>query len=310
MKQLRLLFLMLLLISAGYSVQAKKVMLQHNLKPGMEFSLLVTLNQEIAQDVMGQSQIINNLIETRYLIRVLEKTNDGNYLMEQQTDGMKMVMENDFININFNSDDEGDPPAELALMVKTLHVPVKFILNTRGEIIEITDAEVFMAKMQEVLNTNAGPMQQMVTGMAAQSGSLEGLKSQFSSLFIVYPADKIKVGDSWNQETESIKMVKFKNIIENTLVEANKESASIKQTVNIEQLAMLDGMEMEGMKMNYEMSGRKSAGYEIDMSTGLILKVDAVTDISGIVSIESPQLATPMSIPMTLKMTETIILIK
>ena len=67
-----------------------------------------------------------------------------------------------------------------------------------------------------------------------------------------------------------------------------------------------DPIEMEGMEINYEVSGRKEAAYTIDLTTGLVSTVQGVTDISGVLSIDSPQLPSPMNMPMTLKLTEEI----
>ncbi len=306
MKLLRLLLMLVMIIATSASVQAKKVLLKYKLEPGMEITLLHSLNQEVVQEVMGQSQVIEFINTTRYLFKILEKTNEGYYLIELQADGMKMKMENDFMNIDYDSDRDEEPPADLKSMAAGLHIPVKFLLNTKGEIVEVTEAEQYLSVMAKALEGVEGPMKQMMAGVATQSTSIEGLKNLFGRLFFNYPEGKVKIGDSWIHESESMQMVKFKNIIENTLVEANKKEATIKQTVRIEQLEMGDGMEMQGMSMKFELSGTKDAGYQLDVETGLIIKLDAVTNISGIISIESPQLPSPMSIPMTIKMTESL----
>ena len=121
-----------------------------------------------------------------------------------------------------------------------------------------------------------------------------------------YPGGKVKVGNTWDDISETRQMVSFTNKIQNTLVEAGKETATIKQDVNVEMMELEDPIEMEGMEINYELSGRKEAAYTIDLTTGLVSTVQGVTDISGVLSIDSPQLPSPMNMPMTLKLTEEI----
>jgi len=150
----------------------------------------------------------------------------------------------------------------------------------------------------------------MISAMTAQTASEEGIKKQISGLFFKYPEGKIKVGKTWSEESsDNVQMISFKNKIDNLLVSADKKNATIKQSVNIEQMEM-EGMEMEGMTMNYELSGRKEGGLNVDISNGMITSIDAVTDISGVISIESPQLPTPMSIPMSIKTTESLKMMK
>ena len=229
--------------------------------------------------------------------------------MEEQVVGVKMVMENDFANINYDSESGDDPPPGMEIMTNTLNIPFTFVLSPNGEVVEMIDTEKYLGVIKELLSGLEGPEMQMLSGLVSQSGSVEGLKAQAGVLFFKYPKEKIKVGGTWEDESETTQMVKFTNSIVNTLVEADKEKATIKQVVDIKMQDM-DGMEVQGMTMTYELSGKKQGGSEVDVLTGLILKVDAVTDISGVISIESPQLASPMSMPMSIKTTETIIQIK
>jgi len=304
MKKLRILFVLGLIIVSSSAVQAKKYRLTYNLKVGTEFTMLHTMEQDIIQEVMGQSQVMKNIYTTRYVFKVLEEDADGNYLIEEQIDGVKMKMENDFQNMDYDSDRDGESPGDLKALTSGMNIPLKFLLSKTGKVIEITDAEEFLAKMKEALGDDSNPMAQMASGMASQITTTEGLRNQLDGFFFNYPDQKIKKGEVWTAESQSTQMVKFKNVIENTLAEADKEKVTIKQEVSIEQMELSEGMEMQGMTISYELSGRKDAGHQLDLASGLAIRVDGVTEISGIVSIESPQLPTPMSIPMTLKLTE------
>ena len=306
MRKLRVLIVLLTVLFASNAVQAKKVLLKYKLEKGAEFTLVHTMVNEITQEVMGQSQVLENTYTTRYIFKVINIDSDGNFLVEEQTDGISIKMENDFINMDYDSDDGEEPPQELKSLSEGIHIPVQFLLSPQGKVIEVTDAEEYLAIMQKALGGEGNPMASVATGMASQLTSIEGIQNQLDGLFINYPSGKIKVGKSWEEETQSTQMVKFKNNVEYTLVEADKKNATIKQAVQITQMESSEGMEIQGMTMTYELSGRKESGNQINLATGMISRVDAVTEISGIVSIESPQLPTPMSIPMTIKLTETI----
>jgi hypothetical protein len=307
MKRLRLIIIVLLsAIIANNSAEAKKVRLEYKLEPGKDYTYLVSMKQEIAQEVMGQSQITTTRFETKYILNVTERTDDGNFLIEEKVVSMKMGIESPFVNLDYDSESGEEPPADLAAFTRTINIPVKFLLTPQGVIKEVTDAKEYLQIMEDALANVDGPMQQMVSAMASQTASEEGLKKQISGIFFKFPDGKIKVGSPWTEETsDNLQMIRFKNNIENLLVSADKEKAVIKQSVDIQQMDM-DGMEMEGMTMNYEMSGRKEGGIEVDISYGMVRTADSVTDITGVISIESPQLPTPMSIPMSIKMTESL----
>jgi hypothetical protein len=66
-------------------------------------------------------------------------------------------------------------------------------------------------------------------------------------------------------------------------------------------------MEMQGMNLTYELAGAKEGTMNLDPATGLIKNVDATTSISGNISIDSPQLPSPMSIPMTIRSVEKVV---
>ncbi len=308
-KKLRIILILIIVVMTSMTVQAKKVELKYNLEKGQEFFVSHTLNQELAQEFMGQSLVMDNLMITKYKFKVLEVKADGNFLIEQKVIAKKIVMENDVLNLNYDTESGEDAPAVIEYYTKILNIPFSFLISPQGEIIEMVGTDKYIETIQESLGTIAGPEQQLIAGLAAQSTSDEGLKGQVGAIFFKYPQGKTKLRSSWSDESESTLMVKFKNSIENTLVEVGKEKASIKQTVKIDQLEM-EGEEVQGMTMNYELSGKKQGGYEVDVKTGLLLKADAVTEISGVISVESPQLASPMSMPMTIKMTETLVQIK
>jgi len=309
MKNLKILLFVLMALPTSLSVHAKKVQLIYKLGTGTEFSIILTQNQEITQEVMEQRQVITNEMVTKYMFKVLEKTREGNYIIEEKTGAIKLKMETDGMAIDIDTENDEELPEEMKIITAGLNVPVKLILSPQGKIIDIIDAEEYISKT-EALFGDDNPMTQMMAGIGAQFVGIEGVKNAVTGLFFNYPEGKITVGESWNDETESTQMIQFRNLIENTVVEADRETAVIKQVQDIEQKDIGGGMEMQGMKIKYELSGRKEGEYRVNRKTGLIENSGGVTNIAGIISIESPQLPTPMSIPMNLKITEKVEIVK
>jgi hypothetical protein len=58
------------------------------------------------------------------------------------------------------------------------------------------------------------------------------------------------------------------------------------------------------MTINYELMGASDGTIMLESATGLIRTSESVSTISGTISVDSPQLPSPMSIPMTIKSTE------
>ena len=121
---------------------------------------------------------------------------------------------------------------------------------------------------------------------------------------------KIKIGKSWETITHSKQLISFKNLNVQTVTEVTDQSITLVTQVKIEQGEEGASMEVQGMEMQYELSGGKDGSYDLDPVNGLTVKAESKSSISGMISVDSPQLPAPMTIPMTVTSIEKITLMK
>lgn len=306
MKTIKAALVVFFAITFSLALQAKKVELRYTLEKGFEISFELTSTQEIAQEVMGQSQSTqtSQVMVTKF--KVMEITPDGNYLMTRVIIKVKIVVSSPYGDMEFDTDNMGDDNPLAGSYSWLTETPLEFVMSPSGEILEVKDADKIAEEFADK-TSGGGPESQMIAALAAQFTSEDGLKQSLNMLLLKYPTAKVKVGKPWETVSEMKQMISFVNTSTTMVNEINGDFASLTQNVKIEQEEGDNMMEMQGMEMEYELSGDKQGVYEIDLKTGLIVKGEGITTITGIISIDSPQFPAPMSIPMTIKSTETIL---
>lgn len=304
MKTIKTTLIVFFAMSLSMALQAKKVELRYHLEKGAEINFEFITTQEISQEVMGQPQGTNSVLTQKISFKVLDILSDGNYLMQRNTTGMKIKMASPIGDMEYDSDTEMEESAfsGFSWLLKT---PVEFIMTPKGMIVEVKDAEKLAETFAEKMG-NGGMESQMAAGLVSQFSNAEAIKQNVGTMLLNFPDKKMKKGQNWEFSSTMDQMVNFKSTAITTLSEVNAETAVLVQEVKIEVGENGGKMEMEGMEMEYDLTGGKQGSYDLDLKTGCISKGEGITTISGVISIDSPQLPAPMSIPMSIKTTETI----
>jgi hypothetical protein len=309
MKTKRIVYVLLLAIVTSLSVEAKKVQLKYVLEEGMEFTFEVVTSQDIAQEIMGQAQNSGTEISQVVAYKVLMVNPDGNYRISMKINRLKMKTVSPMGDIEFNSDDMSEDDDAFKMIGWLWDEEIIFIMTPNGEVVEVENVESFVEKSQDLV-AEAGSGSQVYASLGSQFGTEEAIKQNLGSQFFAFPKSKVKVGKAWESVKETKQMISMKNTIQQTITEVTADAITLTQQVKIDMGEGDETMEVQGMEMQYELSGGKDAVYELDRATGLTITGEGHTTISGIISIESPQLPTPMSIPMTIKSTDKIVRLK
>ena len=300
MKKINLVFFALALVMLTGQAEAKKVLLQYNLKPGTHFTITHENNQDVAQEMMGQSQ--NTVMNSKmtYDFTVQEVAGSG-ILFSCQLIYARMEMKSMMGDMIFDSNDPDEQADAFRSLIPMLNSPFSFSLSASGEVTGVSFSDELKTKIGETIGMvdeipMAGSLTAGFTSEEAMVGTLGGL-------FISFPQEKVTVGKAWEVESEINQMIAFKTFTENTLVKAGKEENELQQVSRFEQ-GDAPPMEMEGMTLQYDLSGGKEGHFILSANTGLIKSGEFNSAISGVISIDSPQLPAPMTIPMTIKGTE------
>lgn len=299
---MRILFVFALLSSVALQAEAKKVRLQYQLKPGDQLKFEISSVQEIAQEVMGQSNGMTNSNNMVYELKVVDATAAGIYRIEGKLVELVVNSSNPMAEVKYNSSTDKEVPEAAKINAMTLNETYTFSLSPNGEITDIQPPEGLVEKVQKELDNLQGAMGQI--SMAQNPASPEAFGKTMEKLFIKLPVTELKAKSTWEGEEKIEQMVVLNTKTSCTLVKVGAETNDIEVKTQITQADPSASMEIQGMALTYQLSGTGAGTYNLDSKVGTLVTATMVTTISGAINIEGAQLPEPMSIPMAIKSTE------
>ncbi|MFA5814409.1 MAG: DUF6263 family protein [Bacteroidales bacterium] len=307
MKTTRILFVIVLVLSMGMQAEAKKVKLQYQLKAGDQFKYEMNVSQDIAQEVMGQSQSTTVATSLTYGFKVAEVTPAGDFVLNVALVAYAMSSTTPMGDMKYNSATDSVVPDFAKSMAVTLNEVYTLTLSPLGKITDVKAPDGIVEKVNKIIENLGGAQMQMASGSAGAAATAEGFQKTMEGLILTFPAGGAQTKEPWEVESKTNQMIAFKFLAKYELMKSSKESNEIKVSVQISQDPDSPPMEMQGMNITYELLGAKDGTLLLDPATGLINSAETITAISGTISIDSPQLPSPMSIPMTIRSTEKIV---
>lgn len=252
---------------------------EYKLSVGTKFTISVSMDQTIEQDLMGQKQTILQNITNVDSYEVMSKE-DGNYRLKITGVRQKVKMDNPMMNIDMDSDLDGEENLALKATVgKSYFV----IMDKYGSLLKV---EGFDDYKQEI---KAG-----LVGTSLEEGSSDILaalqestvEATFQNFFNIYSADGKK---KWSTEYDLVvNTFPLKVTTDFERVSADKLAAS-------GSMSLSGDVEVQGMAMTAELEGIQTTNYELDKKTGLSKTINSEQDLSGTLEVQG------MSIPMSIK---------
>ena len=307
MKTIRILFVMALILSMGMQAEAKKVKLQYQLKAGDQFKYEMTASQETAQEVMGQSQSTTVNSSNTYEFTVASVTPAGDYEMKVALVAFAMSSSTPMGDMKYNSVTDTVVPDFASSVAVTLNEVYSFTLSPLGKISGVKAPEGLVEKVNAIIEKLGGGQMGIASAAAGSAATAEGFQKTMEGVILAFPAGGAQAREPWEGESKTSQMISFKVQSKYELMKSSKEANEIKMTAQITQDPDSPPMEMQGMNLTFELLGAKEGIYQLDPVIGWINSAELTTSISGTISIDSPQLPSPMSIPMTVRSTEKIV---
>jgi hypothetical protein len=304
MKTSRNLFLMAVLFFVGIQAEAKKVKLQYKFQPGQEFKLESSANMDVAQEFMGNVQTTTTLNASTYLVKVVGLEPSGDYRMEISICAFAMTSLGANGDLKYDSATDSVVPDYAKAMVAAMNQVFKVTMSPLGKINECIAPEGLAAKISKMADELGGGQMKSVAEAAGAEFTSDGFRIKLGNMFLVFPDGGVEQNEPWMIETKFHQMAAFNATIKYELTDATKEVNSFKVSGTIVQDPDSPPMEMQGMTITYELLGGNEGTLQLDASTGLLIASEKVTSISGTVAVDSPQLASPMSIPVTVRSVE------
>jgi hypothetical protein len=304
MKKLQILVLFALIGSFAFQAEAKKVKLAYRFNQGDQLKYEISVAQDIAQEMMGQTNSMTNSTMSLYELKVTGVDASGNYRFEGKMVELSINSSNPMTEVKYNSATDKEVPEAAKINAMTLNQTYSFTLSGRGEITDVQAPEGLVDRIQKELDNLQGAMG--VVSAAQNPGSSEAFAKTMGQLFIKLPAEDVKTKSTWEDEEKYEQMVVFNTKTTSTLIKAGEETNDLEIKTQITQADASAGMEVQGMNITYQLSGTGAGTMNLDAKSGAQVTSTMVTTISGAINVEGAQLPEPMSIPMAIKSTEKI----
>lgn len=272
-----------------FTIQSTEYDLGLNLKVGDIYKQVITIEQAISQEIMGQTIDINNDIEisTSYEVERMEK---GNFVMKTAFTYMGMDMRTPMANVSITS--EGDDDAS-AIFKSMMNKPFYAHMNRRGDIVDVEGLSDLVASV-------AGSGALSEEELSASFGE-EAMKRNMQMAAALYPEKKVKVGEKWQKTvTVDSDMVMVMDI-EYTL----KSTSSDYFVVGAEGSIVVPNdkpSNVNGIPTIYNLAGTLSGEIKIDTKTRWVIDGELTQEIKGEVEMKaSANMPQDITFPMNLK---------
>ena len=290
------LFLTSVLVVLCATFAVAQTTLQLNLQKGETYYQTSKSTSEVAQSVSGMSMNTTVIMDTKYSYKVVDVTGD-NYELEVKFDRLVMDTKTPQISLSVSSEEPGkDAASSLLSAMKNGSFTVK--MNKSGEVSEVQGLEELINTALEQSTGISQAQKQMAKGQISQLLGADQLKGNIELASAVYPKTKVSKGDSW----ENITQINSGAIVDirtkYTLVESDGNSNKISGTSTIASPSGAKPVSMEGMSMEYNLSGTGAVEMTLDAKSGWIIEAAVKQNIKGDIKVLDG-MAAGMTIPIS-----------
>lgn len=286
-KLCNLLIVFFLLFSGN--IQAKKVLLRFNLQKGTIYSMTMDMTNVVDQSMMGQNIKIDQKMLMVLDWKVLDVLPNKNFLAEYSFGKIKMDMNANGQNMNFDSENpvENDPALASLKDFKSMKLQVEF--TELGKVVKVSG-------MENLINNISG--NQALSQSLQMFSSESNFESFFGQTFSYFPEKEVEKGDKW---TSSMKLSTIMNMetkmdFEVADITNDRVNLNVKSVVNID-----SPIEQQGMKIQLKMDGTQDGTMNINLKDGWLDESNLVQDFSMNMKMKNPQSGEDLEIPIKMK---------
>ncbi len=291
------------------SVAMEKIELKLNLAKGQKYGTLTTIDQKMSQTVNGQPINVNQKFTMEINAEVLDVDANGISTVKITYSQIKMSMDGPGGLIEYDSTkpavDSNNPQAQMMtdLWKSMVGMEIVMKLTPKGDIASIEGIEAMLEKMVEKMGSDDPNMAQSMKEMMKNFMGEDNLKEMNNGMFAGLPDGLVGVGDMW-YDTMNLGTGFPIDLDVTYVLRDRKEGIAFIDMVS--KIDMGDEksslIEMQGMKMNMQISGIQSGTFEVDETTGWSVRSSMDQKFSGVIKMPpSPQMPEGMTIPITIE---------
>lgn len=267
-KLLSPLFLFLLSISTFAQVGS------FNLKEGDVYQIQTNSSQETSQLVMGTSNTVNVEAERLELIEVIEKKDEGNFLIKLTSLSRKMEIKAPGTTM---VEDSENPEVGTGIYSALKNTSFTFIMSNKGEIIQILGLDELKEKLLTTLVDKP-----QVSAEITNTLGFDNIKSELENKFNFFPSSNEK---EWTQnKTATISSMP----VDMVTTSSYKDNSTIKA---LSELSINTTTTQMGNSVELKLTGTDSSTYILDEISGIPLTQEKITSLSGNASVSGMTIA-------------------
>ena len=259
---------------------SKPLTMNLDLEKGANFNYEVTSTNNIGMSFMGQDMSINgqSLQDYNFVVKEVQPTGvtDIDFKIDRITVDATVPM-SEAISYDSNNGDTNSPLGSLGgLIGKTMEAS----LDRSGTVTSIEGADEML---KQVLGKVKGgeQMASIVEGYIGEAA----FKNTFATLTGFSQGKVLQVGDTWTKEADTKSGVALNTDYTYTIRERSGGKVTIDVTGESKSDPNSKPIEVQGMKMTYNLSGPVNGVIVVDEKTGWAITSDVQQDLAGKITV-------------------------
>lgn len=268
-----------------------------------ELSKKYEISMNYVQDMdMGAMGKMQNTIVMTYDLFAKERDEENNTTIVTTFKKVGFETKSPQGNISYDSDEKTEPKDMSSAMMSNIFGNMigesfSMTVDKEGKVTNVTGMEAIFTNMIKKLGLDTVPGgAQSIAGFKEQFSD-EQFKKNFGESFNILPSKEVKIGDSWDIETNSDMMgmdLKSKNTYTLKSIEGDIATVDVVSNFNADKTEGGEGKEMD-------MDGTQTGTMKIDVNTGMAVEGNITQTINSKQQVMGQEI--PMKINGTVKIT-------
>lgn len=291
--------IIIIIFFAVPDLSAQGIKLQFNPEPGYEYSMLISANSVIQQEVMGIEQAVSVEMEMVMNARFIAKT-DSFTEMELRYRDMIIKSQSPVLSLSLSSESVNPSPEEIMLK-EIVNKAFTAKVDRQGHILEVSGLEKIMENLGDYPGMDESNLENMRNSIQESFGE-ESIIQNLQQTMPVFPHKLLQEGDSWkyayNTSTNNINIIQYNtaSVVEltgnNILIRINGKLQSNDQNFQ----------NFEGFRARIDLKGTQISEMLIDKNTGISIESVTNQNINGIIRLKiSDEPGDTMDMPVSIK---------
>ena len=278
--------------------QKDRISLKLNLKQGESYNIRVTIDQKISQTIQEQLQEISQTIGIGYVFYVEDVASDKVMTVKITFNFMQLKMSGSGMNLNYDSSNSSgyvDPAAQgfAALLNQSFSMRI----TSDGLVKNVEGIDELLKRVIDSIDIADNTVKASIVKSIRDQFGEKAMKETMAKMMAIYPDKPVGIGDSWGKETVNTTgfPLKIKNKYKFKSSQNGNAIIDIKGDIKSSKSS---GIDMGGVTLYYDISGKQSGEMSISETTGWMICSKITQELSGEVEMntQGQRMSWPISI--------------